>query len=646
MVWNHKVFRRNPRVLGAAIFFHFSQPTRDDAVLQASTPSLFCIMKSRLVNSAILCLVLCFCAEFQSNAQSVNPNLAFRLQTTLDSLVTLFSNTEGASAAVYCPGQGIWTGASGLSYQNHPVTPEMEFGIASNSKLFTSVVLLKLAENGLIDLDDPISQYIANYTNVNPSVTIRQLLNHTSGVSDPIFVAPMFDLILAEPEHVFTEAEVLSYLGSPLSAPGAAYNYSNVNYILASMVAQSASGAPIDQLIRSYILAPLNMDSTFYDIAEPEVGTIAHRWYNGVDYHDTSRVSLNTAGGAAGSIFSTSSEMVQWYNALFSGQVISAASLTELTNFGVTSNYGLGLSRQTFFSNETWGHGGRTLGYKSRMIYDPCRRTSVCGLCNSDPSAIDGITALLYKVLVDKLPHCAGSITGLSEVCAESIGITYSVPAIENATSYIWTLPNGATGTSSTNTITVDFGSNAASGTITVRGTGTYGPGAESSMEISINTIPTQVTYNGIYIIADVVAESYQWIDCNNGSQEILNENGQAYLPTSDGNYAVILSNGSCSDTSECVSVLTVSVNDYDSFVGSIYPNPVSGNSKLKTTRNLNDAQLAIYDSKGSKLQEFSHIFGSEIELKTQTLSNGIYYLKLIENGWHMSPIKFVVLGN
>src|SRR5947207_1053294 len=132
------------------------------------------------------------------------------------------------------------------------------------------------------------------------------------------------------------------------------------------MVAQSATGSTISQLIRDSILTPLNMDSTFYDVQEPATGTIAHRWWNNVDWNDTARTGLNTAGGCAGSIFSTSSEMAQWYAALFSGQIISPASLTELTNFVQTVNpnydYGLGFARETTAGRTYWGHGGSTWG--------------------------------------------------------------------------------------------------------------------------------------------------------------------------------------------------------------------------------------------------------------------------------------------
>lgn len=428
-----------------------------------------------------------------ANAQTFNANLAAKLQGTLDSLVMLFTNTKGMTASVYYPGQGVWNGTSGLSYAGQPITSDMKFGIASNTKLFTAVTLLKLAENDVLSLDDALSEWIPTYTNVNPNITIRQLLNHTSGVSDPFLYGTLLDSVEAHPTHAYTPEEVLTWLGVPFFSPGAGYSYSNINYILASMVAESATGIEMSQLIRDSILTPLQLNDIFYDIEEPEINPIAHRWDNGIDIHTTSRISLNTSAGPAGSLFSTSSNIVQWYHALMSGQVINANSLAEMTTFLTPGNYGLGIGLFTFFGKTCWGHGGTTTGYKSRTIYDPCMKATVCGLSNSTPSAVDGITAKLYEVLINYLPYCAGAIAGTTTVCQQQNAVTYTVPAITNATSYIWTLPSGATGTSNTNTITVNYSLSAVSGNITVKGDNSYGAGATSSINITVIPNPNPV---------------------------------------------------------------------------------------------------------------------------------------------------------
>jgi D-alanyl-D-alanine carboxypeptidase len=438
----------------------------------------------------LLRIALLFWVAQTASGQTFNSNLGTKLQMRLDSMVTMFSfNTKGISASVYCPGQGIWKGVSGISFSGHPITSDMEFGIASNSKLFTAVTMLILAENNILSLNDPLSKWLPDFTNVNSSITIRQLLNHTSGVSDPFFTTHLLDTIQKYPTHHYTPEEVLSLLEPPLFTPGTGYGYSNINYILAGMVAKSATGNNISKLIRDSILTPLHLDSTFYDLEESEIGTLAHRWTGdiAIDLNDTSRISLNTAGGPAGSIFSTAGDMAQWYRALMSNQVINESSFTELTTFALPGNYGLGLQQSTFYERTTWGHAGSTIGYKSRVIYDPCMRTFVCCLANADWAAVDGITAMLYKLLIDNLPDCAGIISGTTSVNRGQNSILYTVPAITHASSYSWTLPSGATGTSATNSISVNYGTLAVSGTIKVKGQNEYGDGAESSLAISVS---------------------------------------------------------------------------------------------------------------------------------------------------------------
>lgn len=442
----------------------------------------------------IIITTCCLLAFHYAQSQTFNPLLAAKLQFTLDSLVGSFANTKGMSASVYYPGQGIWNGVSGLSYAGQPITSDMLFGIASNAKLFTAALLLKLEEQNMLNLDDSLHEWLPAFQYVDSNITIRQLLSHRSGLSDPFYTTALLDSIQSNPTHFYTPIEVLSWLEPAALSPGVGYNYSNINYILAGMVAESATGIDVSQLIRDSILNQLLLDSTFYDIEEPITGTIAHRWNNGIDIHSTSRISLSSAGGPAGAIFSTSSEMVQWYHALFNGEVINNSSVTQMTNFMLPGNYGLGLGKFTFFGRTAWGHGGSTIGYKSRMIYDPKMKAAICGLSNSSPSAVDGITALLYKVLLDYLPDSAGVISGITNVCQGQNLVTYSVPPILHATTYAWNLPSGIIGSSTSNTITVNIQSTAVSGTITVKGINAYGAGSSSSLLVAVQTTPILTT--------------------------------------------------------------------------------------------------------------------------------------------------------
>jgi len=599
-------------------------------------------MKTKLIFAIMLSL-----GGLSAKAQTFNPLLANMLQDTLNTYVSQTTTIKGMSASVYIPGQGIWTGASGVSYSGQPITTDMKMGIASNTKLFVSTVMLKLAENNIISLDDSLYTWLPSYPNINPNIKIRQLLNHTSGISDPLFVLPWMDTIKANPSRVFTPTEVLGWVGAPLFPVGTSYGYSNINYILAGMIAKSATGFHISQLIRDSILIPLNMDSTFYDVEESEVGIVAHRWWNTIDYNDTSRVGLNTAAGCAGAMFSTASEMVQWYNALFDGQIINQSSINELTTFITTGNpnskYGLGLSRYITQGLIYWGHGGSTWGYRSKMIYDTCLHVAVCGLTNSFPSGMESVTFLLYRAVKNHIPGCSGAITGLNTLCAGTNSVSYTVPPIPNATSYTWILPSGVTGVSNTNSITVDFGLGAMSGNIIVRGVNNYGAGGFSTIWVTVNPIPATpvISQNG-NVLTSSAPSGNQWY---NSSGIIIGATNTTYgIPSSDNYSCIVTLQGCSSDTSNVINALFTGLSSLENINSiAIYPNPFSSQVTFKTDNLLNNATLTVYNCFGQTVKEIKNISGLTVTLFRDNLPSGLYFVRLTEGNKIITVDKLVI---
>lgn len=566
-----------------------------------------------------------------SKGQSFNPQLAAMLEDTFDTYVAMIPNIKGMAVSIYIPGQGLWQRSSGVSYLGKPVSSDMQFGIASNSKLFVATAMLLLAENNILNLDDSLHTWLPNYTNVNPNITIRQLLNHTSGISDPIFVSPWMDTIMANPTRVFTPVEVLSWLGPPQFVAGSSWGYSNVNYILAGMVAESATGVHISDIIRDNILTPLNMDSTFYDVEEPALGNVAHRWWNNVDYHDTSRIGLNTAGGAAGAIFSTSSEMAQWYHALFSGQILDQNSINELTTFVATGSptlsYGLGLNRETTQGHTYWGHAGDTWGYRSKMIYDSCLQVVVCGLSNSFPSGMSAVTFLLYQVVKNHIPECCGPIVGKDTVCQGENAVTFTLPSIANASSYSWTLPSGATGTSVTNTIAVDFGLSAISGNILVTGVNAYGAGGSSVFAIAVNPIPPApvISQNANQLTSNA-ATGNQW---HNAAGIITGETGQIYtLTVTDDYYSIVTLLGCSSDTSNVIhATLSSMKKEINPELLKMYPNPVLSELNIEMIGSNDPVSFEILNSLGQLV--FKGALIEKTVVNTLSFPSGLYLVKI-----------------
>ena len=345
-------------------------------------------------------LVTLLSLTFIVNAQTFDPVLAGELQNKIDSL-RIANNLKGISASVIYPSRGTWKGVTGISHTGMPITSDMLFGIASNTKLFTSVLLLKLAENNIIQLDDSLHQYLPTFNNIDSNITIRQLLNHTSGLDDVTSVPGYPDSMLTNPNRIFTASELMTWAGPSSFTPGSGWEYCNTNYLLAGMIAESATGNSYSQLLRDSILTPLQLDSTFLDVYEPILYPAAHPWQSGVDNNSIPRTSVNSAAWSAGAMYSTSGEMAQWYNALMNGQVLNANSFNELTTFVGSGNYGMGISQATVIGRTVWTHGGTIWGgYNSSMMYDPAIKAIICVLINQLPAQAFQISIQLLSTLI------------------------------------------------------------------------------------------------------------------------------------------------------------------------------------------------------------------------------------------------------
>jgi D-alanyl-D-alanine carboxypeptidase len=335
------------------------------------------------------------------HAQSLNPTQIQRLQFTLDSMRSA-NGIKGISASVYFPGMGAWKGTSGISSPGVPISTSMEFGIGSNTKLFAGVLLLKLAEQNLLSLSDSLHEFLPPFNNINPNITIRQLLHHTSGINDVSNVVGYADSILTDPTRLYAPAELMSWTGPPLFAAGTDWNYCNSNYILAGMIAESVTGQSFGTLLRTMILQPLQLDSTFLDVYETIPYPKAHPWQGGVDNYSVPRIALNSAAWAAGAMYSTSGDMIKWYRALMNTGFLSPASFQEMTTFIGLGSYGVGLSEATVSGRTVWQHGGSIWGgYNSFMMYDPSSGIIVSVLINQLPGQAIEFAAQLFDAAVD-----------------------------------------------------------------------------------------------------------------------------------------------------------------------------------------------------------------------------------------------------
>ncbi|MCZ7554875.1 MAG: serine hydrolase [Bacteroidia bacterium] len=358
---------------------------------------------------ATLHLIVLFVVCGTVTSQPLPELLRSELQRVLDSM-RIAHGIPGISAGLLLPGHEMWQGTSGGSHPGLPVSPAMLFGIGSNSKLFTAAAVLKCVESGLLTLEDSLHSRLPAFKHIDANITIRQLLNHTSGLADINEITGYPDTILKNPERVFTREEVLSWIGPPHFPAGTSWGYCNTNYLLAGMIVERATGRPFSRFLRDSILTPLQLDSTFLPIDEALDGIIAHPWANGGNVNATSRNSLLSAAWTAGAMYSTSSEMLQWYAALLSGKVLGSTSLREMTTFVGSGNYGFGIAEKILNRRVVWQHGGSIRGYSSQMMYDVSSGAVICVLTNATPAPAALVALQLHAALAETISTTTESV--------------------------------------------------------------------------------------------------------------------------------------------------------------------------------------------------------------------------------------------
>ena len=261
-----------------------------------------------------------------------------------------------------------------------------------------------------------------------------------------------------------------------------------------------------------------------------------------------------------------------------------------------------------------WGWGGIHDGYFALNSLTPAETHNY----NEHQRAI---------FLFGNLPAGAQKIQGLTEVCQGETSVVYSVREIAKADSYIWTLPDGVTGSSTTNTITVDFTESAVSGNITVRGSNTEGDGVASILEIIVNPIPETptLTLEGNTLISNA-PEGNQWY---NEDGEIVGAVNQEYSPTEDGEYYVIVTiNGCISEMSNVIDYIytDIALTEINNNLN-IYPNPVSNELIIEIDGNINKIEFEILNALGQTMYK-GYLF-DRIVVNTDNFDSGIYFLKL-----------------
>ncbi len=253
-----------------------------------------------------------------------------------------------------------------------PMDHRLQFRIASVTKSFTSTVVLQLAAERRLSLDDTVDDWLPGLLGANGNdgskITVRQLLAQTSGLND---YTPD-PRVMSDPARSWTPEELIAIATEkpPLYAPGTDWNYANTNYILAGMIIEKATGRPVGAELQRRIFTPLRLRHTFYPTTDPGFrGPYVHGYY--YDYGDVSTLVSPSSARTSGGIVSTVDDVARFHRALFTGRLLPAKQMRELRTVrpvnddAVVEDYGLGVARIKFSCGYAWGHDGGFPGYRT-----------------------------------------------------------------------------------------------------------------------------------------------------------------------------------------------------------------------------------------------------------------------------------------
>jgi D-alanyl-D-alanine carboxypeptidase len=332
---------------------------------------------------------------------------AFRQRA--DSLVFTYLAESRAPSAAFAVIRGNDTlayGAHGLANIDawRAPTATTVYEIGSITKQFTSAAIMKLVDQGRVKLDDDLSKYVPQFPLQGKKVSIRQLLNHTSGIrsytSSPEWQKTWNDELSPDAIVKFVSADTFDF------APGSRYRYNNTGYVLLGMVIEKASGQSYAKYLDAQFFKPLGMRQTSYCPSKTTDPAFA------LGYSKAPAGSSGTVRAkflhlshpfSAGALCSTVGDLVKWQRALDAGRVVSPASYALMStadslNDGRKINYGFGLVPGVFNGHKTISHTGGINGFATAATYVPDDSLSIVVYTNFDGESPNRLVQNLLRV--------------------------------------------------------------------------------------------------------------------------------------------------------------------------------------------------------------------------------------------------------
>lgn len=330
---------------------------------------------------AFLVLLLAVAVAVAPASAAARPDVATAAQPSLRQLARSIVDTGVPGAVVLVrEGSGVRAGVAGFANlrTRERMSADHAFRVGSITKTFVATVVLQLAGEGVVRLDDPIERWLPGMVPNGGAITLRHLLNHTSGLFNYTEDPEVVRAFVRNRLKVWTPAELVALATPqpPRFAPGTNWSYSNTGYILLGLVVERATGTTLAEQLRRRIFEPLALTRT----SLPETAAMAPPFARGYLLRGNGLIA--TPGGrpadvtlydpslfwATGALVSTAADLARFYGALLGGELLAPAQLALMettVSAGLAREYGLGLEALTLRCGTASGHGGEVFGYTS-----------------------------------------------------------------------------------------------------------------------------------------------------------------------------------------------------------------------------------------------------------------------------------------
>ena len=334
-------------------------------------------MKGNLNLSSLLALLFFVSMSVSPNllAQTKNPE-----DSKLDAYLSNLSDNERMMTAVYISqdGETLYEYYSGFASveDNIPISEKTEFRLGSISKIFTSILIMQLIEEGKLSLETKLSTFYPDIPNAE-SITVKQLLSHRTGIQSFTDEPAYVNYMTKGQSRKQMEQRIQSY--DPLFKPNSKHQYSNSNYVLLGFIIESLHEKSYAEVVSENITIPLGLANTYLgnSIEIENNEAFSYRFSDTWERQPETHMSVSHA---AGGMVSTAKETNLFLSALFAGKLLSENSLSAMMT--LEDGYGLGLFSTPFYKQTFFGHNGSIDGFVSAVGFNPADGIVVTVLSN------------------------------------------------------------------------------------------------------------------------------------------------------------------------------------------------------------------------------------------------------------------------